>query len=422
MRRVFSNGPAKDYVIKPFQALVQKSARLYIAAPYVTLTDDLVQAARTGKSVDLLVGLNGSTSPKALAAAQGIPGLSMRYLTHRFHAKIYIFDDAAMVGSSNLTDGGLMANREAIILLDQADDLDDIEELRALFLELWDSAQVLTTEKLKIFAAAHASIERIGPDPDSVIEKAVGRVEPANINVTSTTKSPQRIFLEELRRQVYEQYRPSFNEVTQLLEQNAFRRAELEDVGIANETNRFLNWVRLTYAPGDEAWQSAALRSQSDRRIEIVRLGQEWATTKQNRIPPDFIDWLRLVQSVFGAADTIGTASKEDLTQGLMSIHAFSEQQRFVKGGAANLPKAFWDLNNQDVVRVKQTLTYLIHGSGDFIQRLHDVLYNSRMKLSYFGRFCALELYGTIKPEECPPMNGRMAKALRYLGFDVRGA
>jgi hypothetical protein len=44
------------------------------------------------------------------------------------------------------------------------------------------------------------------------------------------------------------------------------------------------------------------------------------------------------------------------------------------------------------------------------------------MKLGYFGQFCALELFGTVKPEECPPMNGRMAKALRYLGFDVPGA
>ena len=44
------------------------------------------------------------------------------------------------------------------------------------------------------------------------------------------------------------------------------------------------------------------------------------------------------------------------------------------------------------------------------------------MKLGLFGRFCALELYGAIKPEECPPMKNRMAKALRYLGFDVKGA
>jgi hypothetical protein len=104
-----------------------------------------------------------------------------------------------------------------------------------------------------------------------------------------------------------------------------------------------------------------------------------------------------------------------------MSIHAFHEQIRFVKGGTAQLPIAFWSDNNQDVTKVRRTLAYLIHGSGDFIQRLHDVLYDPAMKLAYFGRFCALEIYGTIKPEDCSPMNGRMAKALRYLGFDVRG-
>ncbi len=71
---------------------------------------------------------------------------------------------------------------------------------------------------------------------------------------------------------------------------------------------------------------------------------------------------------------------------------------------------------------MKRTLSYLIHGAGDFIERLHDVLYDARRKLGMFGKFCSLELYGTIRPEECPPMNGRMAKALGYLGFDVRGA
>ncbi|BDV36595.1 hypothetical protein [Methylocystis iwaonis] len=125
---------------------------------------------------------------------------------------------------------------------------------------------------------------------------------------------------------------------------------------------------------------------------------------------------------MFGEQESIEAASKDQLTTGLTSLHAFSEQQRFVKGGAANLPNAFWSANNQDVEKVRTTLKYLIHGAGDFIERLHDVLYNPCMKLGYFGRFCALELYGTIKPEECLPMNGRMAKALRYLGCDVRGA
>lgn len=87
------------------------------------------------------------------------------------------------MGSSNLTDGGLRSNREATICLDQPDDLDDIEELRSLFHELWDSAQVLTAQKLKIFTEAHQRVKHSGPDADTLIEAAVGRAEPINIFV-----------------------------------------------------------------------------------------------------------------------------------------------------------------------------------------------------------------------------------------------
>ena len=210
--------------------------------------------------------------------------------------------------------------------------------------------------------------------------------------------------------------------MTALLQEHGFRRPELGEAGAANETNRFLNWVRLTYAAGEETWDSAPLRSQAERRTEIMHLGAEWTTTNEDRIPEDYIDWLHVVQGVFGTEEAIQAASKEQLTQGLLSIHAFLEQLKFVKGGQAALPGAFWAANNQDVAKVKRTLTYLVHGPGDFIQRLHDVLYAPSMKLAFIGRFCALELYGTIKPEECPPINGRMAKALRYLEFNVRGA
>jgi phosphatidylserine/phosphatidylglycerophosphate/cardiolipin synthase-like enzyme len=104
MGRVFSNGPSKDFVINPFTKLAAEATRVFIAAPYVTRTDDLIQAARRGTRVDLLVGLNTATSPAALAAVQHEPNIRVRYYTHRrFHAKIYLFDAAAMVGSSNLT-------------------------------------------------------------------------------------------------------------------------------------------------------------------------------------------------------------------------------------------------------------------------------------------------------------------------------
>jgi hypothetical protein len=421
MNRIFSNGPSKDFVINPFKRLLGGASRVWLAAPYFTIADPIVDAAKAGKLIQLLVGLNESTSPQALAAVHKVPNLAVRYLTRRFHAKIYIFDDAAMVGSSNLTDGGLFSNREAIICLDETRDRDAVEEVRGVFLELWVSAQVLTPEKLNAFRQAYMSIERPPLNGDAVIENAVGRAEPVNIDVGSRTRTRERIFLEGLRREVYEQYRPAFSEVTRLLEEHGFRRPELQSIGIANETNRFLNWVRRTYVIGDEAWQTAPFRPQGARRSDILRLGAEWASTSDSKVPEDYVSWLQAVEEVFGTDESIASASKDDITRGLISLHAFSEQLRFVKGGLANLPPVFWAANQEDVERMKKSLTYLIHGSGDFIQRLHDLLYDPSLKLRYFGYFCALELYGTIKPEECPPMNGRMAKALRYLGFDVRG-
>ena len=179
--------------------------------------------------------------------------------------------------------------------------------------------------------------------------------------------------------------------------------------------------MRRTHAIGDEAWQTAPLRSAEERRHEIIRLGREWTVTDDNKVPEDYAAWIANVRRIFGTPDALQSASKEDLTRGLMSIHAFLEQQRFVSGGEKSLAPEFWK-RNDEVPHVKATLSYLVHGSGDFIQRLHDVLYEPILKLGLFGRFCALELYGTVKPEECPPMNGRMAKALRYLGFDVKGA
>ena len=422
MSRIFSNGPQRDYVINPFKRLVGAASRLYLAAPYFSLPDPILRAAAQGKHVHLLVGLNSATIPRALEEVHGVPGIDVRYLTWRFHAKIYIFGDAALLGSSNLTDGGLLSNREAVICFDQPEDTADVDDILALFFELWESSRVLTTEVLRSFTAAREKHRRIGPDPDLAIEGAIGRVEPPNIAVASRKKSTKRIFEEELRRQVHEQYGPAFAEVSGILEREGLRRTDLARLALPFETNRFLNYVRLTHVIGDEAWQSAPHRSNEERRTEITRYGREWAKAEDHLVPEDYFRRLDTVDYVFEDADAFGDRDQNEITSGLMSIHAFTEQFRFVKGGEENLPTEFWNLNGNNLSRVKSTLSHLLYGSGDFIERLHDTLFDSSMKLRRFGRFCALELYGTVNPEKCPPMNGRMAKALRFLGFDVKGA
>jgi hypothetical protein len=179
----------------------------------------------------------------------------------------------------------------------------------------------------------------------------------------------------------------------------------------------------LTKAPGEDAWKEADRRPADQRATFIAALGREWAglDSDHTQIPEEYLGWLHTVTATFGTKDAIADGTQEDLTAGLLSLHAFYERLRFVDGGLKNLPRFFWATNQNDVAKVRRSLSYLVHGSGEFVNRLNDFLSVPETKLAHFGKFCALELFGTVRPDLCPPMNGRTAKAMRFLGYPVTG-
>lgn len=417
--KVMTNAGGADLVLNEFSAQISHSQTSFLAAPYFTRGEEIITAAQDGSKIFLLVGLNFATSPTALREMHRTPGVTVRYFTSRFHAKIYLFDNYALVGSSNITDGGLISNREATVGISDVEDFEAIVELRALFDELWDSAHTLTDTVLSKFTNIHVALKSGRVNADAEIEKAIGAAKPKGIGAADSSRTLRYKFLVGLQQRVYEQYRPAFTEVGSILETNNLRRAELKDLGLENETNRFLNFVRLTYVVGDQAWSEAPLRSSADRKNFVQSFGLEWLKAADSKIPEEYVDWVHKVQLVFGSSEAIQAASKETLMRGLLCTHAFLEQLRFVKGGAAELPNEFLRLNNNDIDRIKRSLIHLLHGPGEPVERIHDVLYNNHYKLKRFGLYCSLELLGTVHPSLCPPVNGRMAKGLRYLGFDV---
>jgi len=419
MPTIFSNSPvARDWVRKPFERLAKSSNRLWLAAPYFTEPSVILEAAAAGKPVQLLVGLNTATRPEALRRVHSLPGVAIRFYTHRFHAKLFIFEEGALIGSSNMTDGGLASNREGTVLLDPHDDPERYGEVQALFSELWASGDVLTDVKLKAFTTVWNQIN-VGPDPQKLIDNQVGHREPPNISVDSKGSSKTRDFLEGLRRDVYERYRPAFLEVNEILAIMGLRRPDLSQVDQMHETNRFLNWVRLRHVHGDDAWRLAPIRDPDERRGLVSSYGAEWVQASDNMVPDVFFDWLDNVSRHFGTADAVDAASKADIGEALMSLHAFTEQLRFVKGGMPNVLPEFWRENSDDTERVRSSVRHLLHGNGDFAERLHDVLFDPTRKIRMFGKFTALELFGTVHPNVFPPVNGRMVKAMRFLGYSV---
>ena len=273
MRSLYSNGPDKDFVRSPYARLIATTSDLFVASPYVTLTTELLDAAKAGKRIRLLVGLNAATSPTALRAIFGVGNIAIRYYTRRFHAKVYVFDNCALVGSSNLTDGGMQSNREATMLLEQSDQLQD---LRTLCEELWGNAPVLTSEVLTTFEKSNQGFGKY-MDPNVKIEKDLGKQEPPNILVGSGKKTSEYLFLQALYRRVYEQFKPAFDEVTATLSEDGMHRLEWSGADRASETNRFLNWVRLNHGAGSDWQKFPVLGKTEDLRASIRTLGREWS-------------------------------------------------------------------------------------------------------------------------------------------------
>jgi len=415
---IYTNSPGQDQVQRPYTVHMAMASRIRIAVPYFTRESEILQAAAHGAKVELLVGLNRSTNPSALRRVLDAPNCVVRYFTDGFHAKVFLFDGVAMLGSANLTEGGMASNREAVLVLDQPGDEDRILDIELFFAQVWDSAEVLTPEVFKQFRDAWEKASRLD-NPDAPF-RVLRDVEPPTVLSGSGHKSAQQHYLSDLQKSIYEEYGPAFAEVSGVLRDRGLRRSEFAELGLAVETNRFLNWVRLEHAIGDASWQEAPLRPEADRRHMVGSLAEQWVATTHTAIPDDYFQLLAELQAVMATPEAIRASNHDQLASALICVHAFKEQLRFTKGGVEALPTKFWDLNHGDLPRVQNSLIYLIHGSDDFAVRICAVLYDQKYKLGAFGRFCALELVGTLKPEQVPPINGRMAKALRFLGYNVR--
>ena len=420
MAKLLSNGDGLTSVRRAFEQLASKSKRLQLAAPYFTYSDILLDALKGGSSLELLIGLNAATHPDALAAVMQHRRVTVRYYTGRFHAKLYVFDEAALVGSANLTSAGFEGNREIVAWFSESDDESEVDQARVIFETLWETARTLSSGTLVEFRQAWLAARGAGPDPDKAIAQAVGEHQPPTISAASQTKKKAQVAAERLRRQILQEYVPAFREVGAILGSDGLYRHDVMEIEAPFRVNRFLNWLRLTHVPED-TWRDAPQRDEAGRLAAIRGYGKEWKAAKDGLVDEGYAEGIRGVLAPFADPPTLSSATKDQIMDGLLGIHAFTEQLRFIEGGRAALPGRFWAGNNDDVDRVRRTLGYLLHGTGDFIDRLERVVHDPKFYLWRFGKFCCLELYGTVKSEESPPVNGRSAKALRFLGFKVSG-
>ena len=423
MSRIFSNGPSRDYVDELFAHMLEGSDRANLAAPYFTNSERIVGAAQRGTKIKLLVGLNLSTSPLALRQAHNSVGIEVRYST-TFHAKIYIFDNVALLGSANLTHNGLHANREAVIRLDRKIDKKAIEEMRALFDELWSCGTDLTTSELDAFEEIRRdqlTQRRSAGLSDShksivdalVLARQSETVPSKSTNASNRSKSESRF------EKFCNDYQFAFNKVKEIIEAPQFRNPRMKKFHIAHETERFLHYIQKSKRMGVNSERFTLPPMSPDERQEnIIRYAKEWANAKTLFLPKNYSTKLTTIEKTYATRNSINRASEKEIVDGLRHLRSFGDHstQYFMKISHAK----FMRTNQDNLAYVKERLSHLLHGSDNFIARIHEVSKKGApKKLNYLGFFSALELYGTVFPGEFPPICRRTVAILQSLDFDL---
>ena len=415
MSRFFSNRPNNGgYTENFFRTRASGVSSAQLACPFFTNVEPIRILLQSGcEQIQLLVRLCEVTSAEALREARDMRGVHVRFFsTPAFHAKFYILGPWALLGSANLTGGGLRQNRELSVEIGSREE--SFDEMPALFDELWNAAAVLTDDAMRRFEAWR---RLHGPQISSRID-GIPEVSPPTIHVRTRMTNRVRTYLESFRRQYVELVQPAYRQVAEVYREKGRRHPDLESYPLKYELDRFFYW--LPSKTTDDSLSLLPLRRGVELKQNIAGHIEEWFGVHG---PAGYFDdanrWVQLtqLQAFFASPGELDHSDFDSLTESLLACAAFHDRLRFAKDGLRTLVRNFKQENKfEDVLK---TFKYLAFGQGDYVQRIYDCVYTSEYKLRGWGPNCTFELFGWINHDDVPPVNGRVMKALRFLGFDV---
>lgn len=212
---IYANTKETGFTLNFFLTVGSNPRTALLAAPFFTTTEPIDELTKKGCSVRLIVRFSPVTTPEALGAALKNPGVKVRYFTDtKFHTKLYIVDEVALVGSANLTNGGLVANRELSVILRQDRD-EAFYQLPGVFDDLWNDADVLNEDVLREYTKAFKAREK--PQEESAFERFihefVRKASPKSIDVESGKATRERTFIQGFRRKYDEILVPAHQEI-----------------------------------------------------------------------------------------------------------------------------------------------------------------------------------------------------------------
>lgn len=173
--------------------LIKVSDEFYCAVAWATELDFAKKLVKhSDKLGQIIIGTDfAQTSPEVLNLLKNVDGVRImpdNKISSTFHPKIYCFIKSdkchAIIGSSNLTKGGICNNQEASVLIEGNADDEVIQEALELIDYWWNEGNEIDEDFLTYYKAAH----EIRKQHKKAIEK------PLSIHTTAEDKPKNLLF------------------------------------------------------------------------------------------------------------------------------------------------------------------------------------------------------------------------------------
>lgn len=394
---VISNNISCSSTREKIMELAAESAMIKIAVAFFSDAPLINELMDSGQKLTLIVSLRPPTNYYALKKILYKKNINILYLGDNFHSKVYAFFKdgnlltGSLIGSSNLSSGGLENNIETNVLLKDNNSLKQVEHF---FRAVETMAVILQPDILEDYKIRYDDfIKRNPPGKRSKKGKPKNKKR-KNIRLSSTAS------------EYYDFWKVADNvkELVQHISDIEYPRVPTYLV-----IDHFWHWIVQVCKPN----KLIKLRTNEqlrDQRIPV--LFKEYCKWEKSfsgytaKLPANS----RKIQKLLSRRSLKNLDKKKALevyslfhaTQSLMQ--RFDSDKLFVK--------------ENKLSAIQNAFSYLLHSNDPIDLRIHELIsQNGKYKLRQFGTSCVQELIGWFNPNKMPIRNEKANKAIELLGY-----
>ena len=381
--------------------LADKADTIYIAVAFFSESELIKKWSERSKKISLIISLRPPTSYYALKDIQTSLNTQIYFLGAEFHSKFWIFYKgqkffAAVLGSSNFTNGGLVKNTEANLLIE---DKDILANLHTHFTEeLLEGAANLEPEDLRKYKKTYDEYVK----NRSVTEK---RVKEFLKRLAKRRRSKRIKPCKEARR--YFEFWRLVDNVREILKPYCDKYFPGKPYYFV--LDHFWHWVKAVWYK--ETGRKLHPGERTRRIPQLFKQYYKWQTSEEDDDNPEYM--VNQSKRVFQRYLSLRNIDKLTMTQALEVYRGLHSSGMRIKRFDADT--LFKKTNN--VGRIRKSLKYLLYSGDDMDVRIHNLLNDYDYKINELGKSGVQEINGWMHPDKYPIRNAKADKALEIIGF-----